>query len=591
MNARTLATWFGVMLAAACGSDGVVVSQPDAGVADAAQPAADAGADAAAPTHDAAATDTAEDAADDAGADVAQPAPPYPELRVGPYEHGVQLLVDSLRSTMQAYNTSTSYSHSASQGYVLQAVALLLDHSLGYELPGGEATRDELAAMALVEVAELRDAADRTVGGGPAFGLVDAWDAFQDGSTNPAYTAYTWQSGMVALGCARLLQYFDHAGDRHADLAAEVEDLRTFAHALVDYWAPYYTAVSDGGFYWYSDRPADAIAVHNTSVLIAEAATILARDEPASELYLRGKSAADLLEARLRSNSGRIYWNYADEGYPHARAAEDISHALVTLQFARFARDQGWWTDAQMASIARTLRELVWSANPMRMNGRIDGGRRGEAEWIDTRAATIGWAAHGDSPGGDIAIFDYARSLAFTTLLAAPAVPLEGGTTGAVGVLALARLATGQPPQYDETVRMIAGPNDLDVGTARFYTVDWDNPRTVTVGGLGLPARASTELNANVLIDRPEDDDSNLIVSFVWQSGTDGEVGVWDGDRYRRVTSLPATIAQDGTVRWARTTFELAPPYFDYQPSIAGTNILLQVTNRIALSEIEVTPR
>ena len=51
-----------------------------------------------------------------------------------------------------------------------------------------------------LEIAELEASSGRTRGGGPAFGLPDAWDAFGDGSVNPAFTAYTWQSGMVALG-------------------------------------------------------------------------------------------------------------------------------------------------------------------------------------------------------------------------------------------------------------------------------------------------------------------------------------------------------------------------------------------------------
>ena len=43
---------------------------------------------------------------------------------------------------------------------------------------------------------------------------------------------------------------------------------------MVEY-RPYYTYVADGGWYWYAHRPSDAIAVHNTSVLVAMAAMIL----------------------------------------------------------------------------------------------------------------------------------------------------------------------------------------------------------------------------------------------------------------------------------------------------------------------------
>jgi hypothetical protein len=560
----------------ACGDDATVTDArgPDGGSTDAAR---DAGA--------------GSDASRDSGADAGAPLPDYPDLAIGPYERTLPILIDSLRADAAAYDTSATYSHSAAQGYVLQAIAILLDDSLGALLPGGEATRDELAALALDEIDELRASSDRVAGGGPAFGLDEAWDAFGDGSTNPAFTAYTWQSGMVALGAALLVRYFERAGDRHAALADRVAMLRDFAEALVSYWHTRFTDLGELGWYWYSDRSSDDIAVHNTSALVAMASQVLSESGSDSSFGERPPKTAALLHARLLGGSSP-YWNYADDGYPAGlRTPEDVSHALITLQLMRFARERDWWSDADMARIASTLLGRVWTGNPLRLHGRVDGSSGGENEWTWTRAATIGWAAHGDSPGGDPAIFDYARSLYFSTILGAEPVAMDGGTVDAVGVLALARLFAARPDAFASGWVRVAGDGDMTptLEGARFYTVDWDAPRDVTVGGLALVARANTELDANFLVDLPEADTRDIVVSIVWQSGTAGAIQQWDGTVYQPVTVLPPTIDASGTVRWARTSFRMRADRFDYEAH-PGLNVLFQVTNRIALHRIEVTP-
>ena len=54
---------------------------------------------------------------------------------------------------------------------------------------------------------------------------------------------------------------------------------------------------------------------------------------------------------------------------------------------------------------------------------------------------------------------------------------------------------------------------------------------------------------------------------------------------------MPATLDEQGTVRWMRTTFELGTDRFDYQGGVPGTNVLLQVTHpAVSISRIEASP-
>jgi len=460
----------------------------------------------------------------------------------------------------------------------------------GYDLP----SRDALVDLALGEIDELQAADDRVLSGGPAFGLPEAWDAFGDGSTNPAYTAYTWQSGMAALGVARIARYLVDAGHPQA---AEV---RAYGVALVDYWTPFWTANADGGWFWYSDRASDAIAVHNTSALVAMASQLLAESGGPARLGTRPEQCVDLLWARMSGNPTIGYrWNYADDGIAvGSRRAEDVSHALVTLQLMRFAGDRGWFSASQMRGVAATLRDTMWTGNPARLTGRVDGSSGGDREWVWSRAAAIGYAAHGDAAGGDALVFDLARSLLVSTDLARNDRAFDGSVS-ATGILTLALLLAHTPSAFDGGSRwtQVAGPGDDALpadatGGARFYTVEWATPRTVTAGATALIGRTATATTANVLVDLPPAVTGRVAVSITWSSASAGTVQQWDGARYDTLAPLPATRDDEGTVRWWRTTFELAAGHrHDYQAGVPGVNVLLQLTGATpTVHAIEVTP-
>src|SRR5207244_2328270 len=92
----------------------------------------------------------------------------------------------------------------APEGYEVQAAAEFLEAAKGWTLPGGEAERAHIAGVALAIVDNLIACDALVLGGGPGWGLDYAWDAFQDGTTNPAFTAYAWETGMATLGIVRL---------------------------------------------------------------------------------------------------------------------------------------------------------------------------------------------------------------------------------------------------------------------------------------------------------------------------------------------------------------------------------------------------
>jgi len=514
---------------------------------------------------------------------------PYPDLALGPYPSLLTLAVDSMLANADALDTSTSYTHSAGQGYVLQAIGELLWAARAHELDDREA----LLEAALAEIAELQAADDQVVGGGPGFGLPDAWDAFGDGSTNPAFTAYTWQSGMVALGVAKIARVLDHAGHPEADA------VRAYGVQLVQRWDPHHTDVADGGYWWYSTQPSDAIAVHNTSALIAMASAVLSDSGDVELPVARPQAAVDLLWARMSGNPSNGYtWNYADDGYPvELRRAEDVSHALVTLQLMREARDRDWWSDSQAQGVARTLLDTMWSGHPARLHGFVDGGDGDDNEWSWTRAAAIGYAAHGDTEGGAPEVFEYGRSLLFSSYLSRFERAFEGATIDSARTLAVALMLARRPEGFEAgpAWEMIAGdPDDdavpPDAGGVRFYTVDWGSAADVT-RGLTLPARTATAANANLLVDFADGASGRAVVSLTYTSSVSGTVGQWDGVAYQPLALLPATTDDEGTERWMRTTVVLDPAIaFDYQAGVPGLNVLLSLTtSAIAVHRIEAT--
>ena len=317
------------------------------------------------------------------------------------------------------------------------------------------------------------------------------------------------------------------------------------------------------------------------------ASQILAETGSAPHFGDRPPQVVDLLWARMSGNPGLGYvWHYADDGYPTTPRAEDVSHALVTLQLMREAGARRWWSTSQMQGVGVTLTDTIWSGHPARLHGFVDGSDGGDSAWTWSRAAVIGYAAHGDAPGGDPHVFELGRSLFFSSDLSRFERPFEGATVYSASTLAVAMLLAHRPEALldGSAWEIEAGPGDdatpAAPGGVRFYTVDWGDPTDLD-RGLVLPARTSTAPNANLVIDLEDGFEGRVLVSLVYAAPGAGTLQQYDGTAYRPLGTLPATLDDEGTVRFMRTTLELDADRFDDQENVPGTNVLLQLTHPI----------
>ena len=352
------------------------------------------------------------------------------------------LLVRSLKHGSAYADTSQRYEQSAAQGYWLAAVAEVLssDHP-AYT----EAVKSDLLEHAWIEIDELVAAQGQVNGGGPAFGIDYAYDAFSDGSENPAFTAYTWNSGMISWGTMRFL----HAASEYPDVNQD-----RFSRALdqagkwVHYWEPFYSeSEEDGeriGYWWYSDREEDAAAVHNTSALIAMAADLWCDIDPENEVARKMKGNAHtyftLFRNRLRLADNDAYvWNYCDDNYPvEKRHPEDIGHALVDFELAAHLIEIGMLSSAEKPPFEMTLTKNLWRGEGELPAANVAGD--GIASRSRARAGFLAFARFAEHSSAPEKLARMAWSLFRSTYLADFEIHPETGVVDSVRCLGLVNL-------------------------------------------------------------------------------------------------------------------------------------------------------
>ena len=175
--------------------------------------------------------------------------------------------------------------------------------------------------------------------GKPGWGLPDAYDAFGDGTVNPANQAYTFTTAMVmpAIMDSESLPNFwseaERAGFQHV---LKQVALRWVQEA--------YTESSTGSFFWYSTNTNDAKFVTNDSAIIAGALARLLRQYPflftTSEQELIGEridAAVSLVNDTAELRNGAPFWNY----WPHNNVfnPNDMPHHGYTLLGMELYRD------------------------------------------------------------------------------------------------------------------------------------------------------------------------------------------------------------------------------------------------------------
>ena len=550
--------------------------------------------------------------------------PPLGDFALGPYPSAHDLLLASLEHFADRFDPRARYDDVLGSAYVVQVAARFLAAARGAELPGGEPERRRLVELALAEVDELAAVADQVIQSPPGWGTRNAFDAFQDGSVNPPFTNYAWQTGMIARGLMDLAEVLDGEADRLPDLAARRGELVALARAIFSQWhAAGYVPLADAGhpswgYYRYSLAPADAKPVWNTAALLASAETMLAEltgdpifgERPAASFAFFREGGAAHGALTYQPEADAYVWKYGDLG---ASSAEDISHGAVTLMWARFAFDRGDLTARDAARFQNTIAELIYRGNPARLAGTVDGSDAGYDPWRLSDAASIGMAVWGDAldfdQGGRVEIWELGRSVLTSSHLTRNDVPITAPVTGNIySALTIAHLFGHRPPELAPDSRwvMVAGdPADQAVPTSasggggvRFYTEDWSPPAQLEVASLpgqsGVTIRRATAADANLLVDLPADGAKyGAVVSLTYRSGTDGSVQQWDGTGYRTLAPLPATRVpgRDEPVLF-RTSFRLDQAVrFDYQPAVPGDNVLLQLdTDAVEVHRIEATP-
>lgn len=148
------------------------------------------------------------------------------------------------------------------------------------------------------------------------WGLPYAWDAFNDKSVNPADTVY---GVTVAMAVRGLFDVYDLTGEKlYMDAAVR---------ALNDY-LPYFHETEDGGYFGYSDQPADQKQVYNISSLLMgqyARAYYYTKDNRFLEVAQKTKSQLD----KSRSSVGDdVFWTYSSD----VTRPNDSVHAAFVVQ-------------------------------------------------------------------------------------------------------------------------------------------------------------------------------------------------------------------------------------------------------------------
>ena len=165
---------------------------------------------------------------------------------------------------------------------------------------------------------------------GQGWGLGWEWDAFGDGSVNPADTSYGITTALAVDGLLRTYELTRNA----QYLDAAIRALESYAQSI--------TLSDHGLFFWYSDQEADAINVPNVSAMMAGvfamAGHMANRDDFKS---LARRALSDLL-AQSEESDGGITWRYFDGAGARYNDAVHASYivygALLTEKFAGGAR-------------------------------------------------------------------------------------------------------------------------------------------------------------------------------------------------------------------------------------------------------------
>lgn len=185
--------------------------------------------------------------------------------------------------------------------------------------------------------------------GGAGWGLDMAWDAFGDGSTNPASTVYAFQTGL-AIWC--LVEAAD-ALDAPSYRALAARSLAAYrSGAYVNSSGPYPLPCSSCGYFFYSmNRNDRGRLVKNTNIEMAMASLALHRYGADSTALATGAAATLSQYGEVHSYSNYDYLSRYDPRYRVGASAFDDHNsfeAYLLLRASQLLRR----SDFQSAAVA-----------------------------------------------------------------------------------------------------------------------------------------------------------------------------------------------------------------------------------------------
>ena len=243
----------------------------------------------------------------------------------------------------------------------LELLDTLQEDRLGYgygHLPGGEDETGERhwpMAYSLIANSEARraiatgssDAAtkaiqsatwlytnrDRNGNGRVGWGLPAAWDAGQDGSTNPRDTEY---GITTALAVQALLDVADLYTQRSERSERRRSYLRASKAALVPYVKEFYETTDAGRYFWYSTRESDNYDALNVTAMLAGQIQRLTQYEEVDtpDFEQAASEAVTHIYSFAGVNNDEWLWPYWGAAYPgnsRPTGGTDVLHQSYTI--------------------------------------------------------------------------------------------------------------------------------------------------------------------------------------------------------------------------------------------------------------------
>ncbi|HCF88620.1 MAG TPA: hypothetical protein DER41_01540 [Firmicutes bacterium] len=201
-------------------------------------------------------------------------------------------------------------------------------------------TGNETALLNATKAANwLVDNSDLDNDGEVGWGLPTAWDAFQDGSINPANQEYTITTALAIYAFVDIVK----ALERFPDYALLREGYITTAASAADSFVAgkRYNTTPQGIVFWYSHAEQDSYHVMNVTAMMAGALARLYEyvDQTAKDKYLSLiQSAANYIwEEALEVSASAIGWNYygedkKPESLSDTNRSNDLVHGTYIVQ-------------------------------------------------------------------------------------------------------------------------------------------------------------------------------------------------------------------------------------------------------------------